>query len=397
MSDLLITNVRPRGAAPTDLLIRDGRISAIGPQLPADGIPVEDGRGAIIMPGLIEGHTHLDKTTWGMPWYQGRKGGSLQDLIDNERNERHLIGLDVHRQAIRHASGLVATGASHIRTHVDIDTDHGLGLLEGVLAARADLAGLIDIQIVAFPQSGLMVRPGTTALLQAAMAAGADVVGGLDPCVIDQDPKGQLDFIFDLADRHGAPIDIHLHEPGELGAFSMEQILLRTESLGMQGRVAVSHAFCLGSLPEGRTAALIERIAELDVAIMTTGHPSATTPAITALHKAGVRVGIGCDGIRDTWGPWGDPDMLERARLVGMKNRLRRDDELELMLDIATRGSAAAIGHRDHDIAVGAPADLVLLAGETLAHALVLLDPRPLVIKAGRVVARDGQADMPTP
>ncbi|MGY6634593.1 MAG: amidohydrolase [Alkalilacustris sp.] len=397
MPDLLIRNARPMGQDPTDIEIRAGRIVAMGEGLAAPGLPVEEAGGAIVIPGLVDAHTHLDKTTWGMAWYTGRKGGSLRDLIDNEREERNRIGLDVHRQSMRHAVQLIANGASHIRSHVDIDTEHGLSLLEGKLATRAALAGLVDIQIVAFPQSGLLVRAGTLELMDAALAQGADIVGGLDPSAIDRDPKGHLDAIFGLAEKHGKPIDIHLHEPGELGAFAMELILERTEALGMAGQVGVSHAFCLGMPDPVRVGALMEAVARLDVAIFSTGHPSATVPSLQAMRAAGIRVGIGCDGIRDTWGPWGQPDMMHRARLVGMKNRMRRDEELEMVLDTASGGGAAAIGVAGHAVAVGAAADLAFVAGETLAHAVVEEAPRPLVVKGGRVAARAGHAvvDMP--
>lgn len=397
MSDLLLKNVRPMGGAAADILIKDGVIAQIGPGLTAPGIPGEEGAGALVIPGLVDAHTHLDKTTWGMPWYAGRKGGVLQNLIDNERNERIPLGLDVHRQSMRHAVGLIANGTSHIRSHVDVDTDHGLTLLEGKVATREALAGLIDIQIVAFPQSGLMVRPGTYELLDAALSAGADIVGGLDPSSMDRDPKGSLDAVFALAQKHGKPVDIHLHEPGELGAFTMEMILDRTAALGMQGLVGVSHAFHLAMVPEARIAALMNRIAALDVSIYSTGHPSASVPSLARMRSLGIRVGIGCDGIRDTWGPWGEPDMMHRARIVGMKNGFRRDDELELLLDTASGAGAASIGLPGRTVAVGAVADLTLLAGETLAHAVVLDEPRPLVIKGGRVAARNGTAVVEAP
>ena len=397
MSDLLLTNVRPMGGVATDILIRKGVISEIGPGLSAAGVAVEDGAGALVIPGLVDAHTHLDKTTWGMPWYGGRKGGVLQNLIDNERNERIPLGLDVHRQSMRHAVGLIANGTSHIRSHVDVDTDHGLTLLEGKVRTREALAGLIDIQIVAFPQSGLMVRPGTYELLDAALSAGADIVGGLDPSSMDRDPKGSLDAVFALAEKHGKPVDIHLHEPGELGAFTMEMILDRTAALGMQGLVGVSHAFHLAMVPEARISALMERIAALDVSIYSTGHPSANVPSLARMRAAGIRVGIGCDGIRDTWGPWGEPDMMHRARIVGMKNGFRRDDELELLLDTASGAGAASIGVPDRSVSVGAVADLTLLAGETLAHAVVLDEPRPLVVHGGKVAARAGKAVVEAP
>ena len=246
MTDLLIRNIRPMAGATADLLIRAGRIAAVGPNLVAEGVAVEDGQGAIAIPALVDAHTHLDKTTWGMGWYAGRKGGDLQALIDNERNERIPLGLDVHRQSMRHAMQLIANGTGHIRSHVDVDHDHKLTLLEGKLRTRDALQGAVDIQIVAFPQSGLMIRPGVYDLLDEALAMGADVVGGLDPSSMDRDPKASLDAIFRLAEKHGKPIDIHLHEYGELGAFTLEEIITRTRAHGMQGKVGVSHCFCLG-------------------------------------------------------------------------------------------------------------------------------------------------------
>jgi cytosine deaminase len=299
---------------------------------------------------------------------------------------------------MRHAILLAANGASHIRSHVDIDTDHGLAMLEGVLATREALRGIIEIEIVAFPQSGLLSRPGTLELIDAGLRAGAEVVGGLDPCGIDCDPKGHLDAVFGLAERHGKPIDIHLHEAGELGAFSMELIFERTRALGMQGKVAVSHAFCLGMPDWRRAEALIRTLADLDIRILTVGSPSREVPEILRLAAAGVKVGAGCDGVRDTWAPSNLPDMIDRARIIAMKNNLRRDDDLAFALAVCSTGGAAVMNLEGHGLEVGCNADLTLLAGETLAESVVSPGmPRPLVLKRGRVVARDGTAVVPLP
>lgn len=142
-----------------------------------------------------------------------------------------------------------------------MDHDHKLTLLEGKLRTRAALQGAVDIQIVAFPQSGLMIRPGVYELLDEALAMGADVVGGLDPSSMDRDPKASLDAIFRLAEKHGKPIDIHLHEYGELGAFTLEEIIIRTRAHGMQGKVGVSHCFCLGMPDPHRIGPLMDQVA----------------------------------------------------------------------------------------------------------------------------------------
>lgn len=397
MHDLLLRNVRPMAGESCDILIRNGKIAGFG-TFEADGaMPVEDGQGAIMAPGLIDAHTHLDKTTWGMPWHVNNRAAILRGRIDFERENRKQIGIDPHRQSMRHAIGLAANGASHIRSHVDIDTTHGLSLVEGVWQTRDALKGIIDIEIVAFPQSGVMVMPGTVELLDEALRQGCEVLGGIDPCGIDRDPKGQLDILFALAVKHGVDIDIHLHETGDLGAFTMELIFERIRANGMEGRVAISHAFALGMNDYLRVGKLIDEIARLDVAILTTGAPSAAVPSIMRLKEAGVRVGGGCDGIQDTWGPWGQPDMLDRAKIIGMKNGLRSDIELAHVLHVVSQGGADVMRLKDYGLAVGCNADFTLLTGETLAHAVVDVAPRPMVVKGGRVIARQGKAIVEMP
>jgi cytosine/adenosine deaminase-related metal-dependent hydrolase len=319
-------------------------------------------------------------------------GPRLIDKIDNERKVKREYGLDAHVQSMRQALQSVGYGTTLIRTHVDIDTDQGLIALEGVMETRRQLKGVVEIEIVAFPQSGLMRRPGTAELLDKAMEMGADLVGGLDPCGMDRDPKGHLDTIFSLTEKHGKGIDIHLHEGGELGAFSMELIFERIRASGMQGKVAVSHAFCLG-LPDWNVSqALIDTCAELDVPILTTAPPSREVPSLKRLRSAGVRFGAGVDGFRDTWGPYGNGDMLERAMLLGMKNNLRRDDELLMALDVCTTGGAMAMDRAEHALAIGGRGDVVLVEGESVGEAIVTHQPRNLVVTAGKVVARDGRS-----
>jgi cytosine/adenosine deaminase-related metal-dependent hydrolase len=380
-----------------DVLIKDGKIAGFGTFEAEPGMAVEDGGGAIVVPGLIDAHTHLDKTTWGMPWHVNNRAAILRERIDFERENRLEIGIDPHRQSMRHAIGLAANGGTHIRSHVDIDPTHGLSLVEGVWETREKLKGIIDIEIVAFPQSGVMVMPGTEELLDEALRQGCEVLGGIDPCGIDRDPKGQLDILFALAVKHGVPIDIHLHEAADLGAFTMELIFERIRANGMEGKVAISHAFALGMNDYLRVGKLIDEIARLDVAILTTGAPSANVPSIMRLKDAGVRVAGGCDGIRDTWGPWGQPDMLDRAKVIGMKNGLRSDIELAHVLHVVSQGGADVMRLEGYGLQVGCNADLTLLAGETLAHAVVDIAPRPLVLKAGQVTARQGKAIVEMP
>lgn len=392
MADLLLTNVRtPQGEA-VDVLVRGGRILQVGPGLEADSaVPREDGGGALLLPAFIEGHTHLDKTTWGSAWYVNKVGPSLTDRIDNERKWRADAGHDAASHSRALALAFLRAGATRIRTHVDIDTEAGLKHLDGVHATRQELAGRVEIQTVAFPQSGLLARPGTAELLDRALAEGADVLGGLDPCAIDRDPVKSLDVLFGLADRHGKPLDIHLHEPGELGAFTLELILDRIQALDMKGKVVISHAFCLGGVDARRLDGLLRRLALLDVALLTTAPASRPVPAVRACREAGVTIFGGNDGIRDTWTPYGSPDMLERAALIGLRNDLRRDDEIEWAFDCVTGAAARACGFADYGLAPGARADFVLVDAGCIAQAVVQRPPRRLVVSGGKVVARNGE------
>ncbi len=389
MTATLLRNCRPLGGTSADILVEDGRIAAIGPRLdPPAGAAIEEGRGLLALPAFVEGHAHLDKTLWGQPWWRNAVGPRLIDRIETERRERARLGLDPGEQAERLARAFLARGTTRIRTHADIDTEIGTRNVEALIALRERMRGTVDIQVVAFPQSGLMIRPGTKELLEAALRGGADILGGIDPSGIDRDPKGHLDTVFALADRHGVPLDIHLHEYGELGAFALELMIERTRALGMAGRVVVSHAFCLAEA--ARAPALYEELAGAGIALCTTGAPARPVPSIRAARNSGVAIFTGNDGIRDTWTPFAAPDMLQRAMIVGLKNDLRADDELEMAFHIITGWAASACGFEGCALAPGERADLVLLDAENALEALVTQPPARLVLSHGRVVARDG-------
>lgn len=390
MSDtLLIRNVRPAGGTATDVLIRDGRIAAIGAGA-TGGDASFDAGGRLMIPGLVEAHTHLDKSFWGMGWHKHTAGPALIDKIETERRNRREFGIDANRQSGRLVAQMVKLGTTHIRSHVDVDTEVGLAGIEGVMAMRERLKDVIDVEIVAFAQSGMLIRPGTLELLDQAMAMGADVVGGLDPCTLDRDPKGHLDAIFGLAETYGRPLDIHLHERGEVGAFSMELIIERTRALGMQGKVAISHAFCLGMPDADHVRRLMEDLAKERIALVTTAPASSPAPSVMACLKAGVVIAGGSDGVRDSWNPYGMGDMLERATLVGLRNNFRRDDEVELGLHVCTTGGAQVMEIADYGLAEGKIADLVIMPGQSLTDIVVTRSPKRRVIKRGKIVARDG-------
>lgn len=377
-----------------DLLVRDGKIAAMGAVetlVPAEGAEKVDGTGYLLLPTLVDAHTHLDKTVLGMEWFRNALGPRLIDRVENERESRKPMGLDPERQAERLIRLSMAMGTMAIRSHVDVDTVNGLSCVEGVLAAREKYRDKVKIELVAFPQSGLLIRPGTMELMEEALRMGVDLVGGVDPAAIDRDPKGGVDAIFDLAQRFGKPIDIHLHEPNDLGAFTMELIIQRTKALGMQGKVTISHALCLGSSNKAQVADLVEKLAEAGIQITTGGQAYVPTlPSVKQLLDAGVNICGGNDNIRDMWSPYGTGDMIERAQFIAMRNYFRRDDELELALDVCTKNGAKLLGLEDHGIAVGNCADFVLARARNTAECVATRPADRMVFHKGEMIAKDG-------
>ncbi len=388
---LLIKSARLAGRpGRVDIAIADGRITAIGPRLDGPGDTV-DACGALVLPGLVDAHAHVDKTLWGTPWHPHAAGPTLWEKITHEREVLARAGLSARTQSARVLRRMIACGTTHARTHVDVGPELGLAHLHAVMATREAMRDAIDVELVAFPQTGVMISPGTLDLLEAAVREGAEVLGGLDPMGIDRDPKGQLDGLFAIAGRHGCALDIHLHDRGELGAVTIEMIAERTQALGLQGKVAISHAFCLGMVEPSRLDPLIDLLRVNDIAIMTHA-PSGPTPfpPVRLLHERGVRLFTGSDGVRDTWSPLNNGDMLERAYLIAYRCGFRDDAGIELALHMATAGGARLMGATRYGIEPGSDADLVLVDAETAAEAVVMHPRRRLVVKRGRIVARDG-------
>ena len=377
---------------PVDVLVRAGVIERVAPGIvPPVGTSVVDGRDGILLPALVDAHMHLDKTFWGLPWRAHEAGPTTRERIENERRLRRELALPADVQAERLVRQAVSRGTLHIRSHVDVDTEIGLRNFEGVMTARGRLRDTVSIQVVAFPQSGVVTRPGTAELLEQAVKDGAELIGGVDPTGIDRDAAGQLDVVFGIAGRYGAGVDIHLHDGGPEGAAQIRMIAERTRALGLAGKVAVSHAFCLGMVDERELEGLLALLREQRIAIMTTAPGDRPTPPVRRLREAGVTVGAGSDGVRDAWTPLGNADMLERAMLVAYRNGFRADPPLHDALDIATRGNAGVLGLEGYGLEVGCRANLVVVPGETLGEIVAMRPPRALVISGGRVVARDGQ------
>ena len=385
----LLAKVRLADGREVDIRMAEGVIEAIGPTLDAEGARVIDGGGLLALPGMFDGHVHLDKTLTGLPWFPYPAGPDRASRIATERGLRAQFPPPAERASnlVRKA---IAAGTTAFRSHADIGPDIGVRHVEALLEVKAAFSHAADFQIVAFPQYGVLAAPGTYELMDEALGMGADVVGGIDPIVQDGDLDGQLDLLFRLAEKHGVGIDPHIHHPGEHGLREIAALAERTRAAGLEGRVTVSHGFCLGACPDDVFERLAGAMAEAGMSLVTHGGGASPLPPVKKLRERGVEVFIGNDDVRDTWAPYGNGDLLIRSMLLSWRSGYRADEDLAVAFDCASAAARRVFGHDDRGIAVGAPADLFTVHAETLGEAVAQHPPRGRVFKAGRLVASDG-------
>ncbi|MDQ8702918.1 amidohydrolase [Streptomyces sp. LHD-70] len=387
---VVFRDVRPFGAAEAvDLTVVDGRIVE-GPA--PRGARVVDGGGRVALPSLVDAHIHPDKTSWGGDWVSRKPASSIAEYCEQDvelfKSQKRPVG----ERAYGLMAHAVTRGTRAMRAHVDVAPAYDLAGVEGVADARGKLKHALDVQIVAFPQHGVVRTPGTAELLEEAARGGQiDFVGGIDPISFDHAMDEQLDLVFGLADRHGVGVDIHLHDRDEKGLEVMRAIIERTRALSLRGKVTVSHVFCLPGLSDAELGTMAADLSDLDISLTTVAPNESLVLPVGKLQEHGVRVGLGSDGVRDSWSPFGNADMLHRAHILGWVTDVRLDDELNHVYDVAAHGGSDVMRLDRADLKPGAPADFVLVKGEGAPQVVVDMPQRDLVVHGGRVVARDGE------
>lgn len=337
----------------------------------------------VVAAPLVDAHIHPDKSSWGGPWLSRTRADTLRDFIDNDVRTQAAYTRSVEDRALallRTAAGL---GTRAMRAHVDVGPATGIANVQGVRAAADQLKDLLDVEIVAFPQQGLLTAPGTLDLLNAALTEGADVVGGIDPEGLEGDFDGHLDAIFGLAAKHDVDVDIHLHDGGDAGLDETRRIFARAVADGIGERLTISHAFAVGAATGDALSAIADDIASAGAWLVTCALGGDPVLPVRFLRERGVNVAVGSDGVRDSWTPFGSGSMLDRAHLLAYRTDAMTDADLELAYDLCSRAGAALLG-------VDVDGDSIEYPGECLAQ-VVIDRPRPIrVLRDGDVIARDG-------
>ncbi len=401
--DILVKNVALWGTQGVrDVAIANGRFVRIAEGLTSLSSTVTlDAEGRMAVSGFVEPHIHLDKALISERApvnVSGTLTEAIEILWEIKRNYRVE---EIADRASRVLVQALSNGILRLRTHVDVDPIGGVRPAEGLIRARDRFRDLMDIQIVAFPQEGIVKSPGTEALMRQVMKLGVDVVGGMPfNEASPQDSRRHIEIVFDIASEFDADIDMHVDETDDPMARTLEVLAELTIRNGWQGRVTAGHTCALASYPRDYADHVIGRLREANIHMI--ANPATNlmlqgrlddypkrrgVTQVKELLAAGVNVACGQDCVHDTFYPFGQNDPLEIAFLLCHASQMSQPAEILSVMDMVTGNGAKALRAPDHRVAVGGVADLVVLDARDAREAFATRAPRRWVIRKGRLIA----------
>ncbi len=398
-SDILIRRARLRGRGDElfDITVADGYVAAIMPAAaqPAAAQVEIDAAGGLVTESFANPHLHLCKVYTlammdeaALRDYHGQQMGKAMTAIElaarvKEQYAEAWIVENV-RRALREAARY---GNTHIRAFADVDSKARLEGVKALLRAREEFRGVVDVQVVAFAQDGIVREPGTAGLLREAMRLGADVVGGI-PWIeyTDADTAEHVRTVFDIAQEFDADVSMLVDDAGDPGLRSLE--LMATEAIrrGWQGRVLAHHARAMALYPQPYFQKLAALLRQARMGVVSDPHTGPLHARVQELLAEGVLVCLGQDDISDAYYPYGRNNMLEVAFLASHLLWMTTAAEMETLYDMVSTRAAAAMGLHDHALRPGAPAHLVVLDAPNVLEALRHHAAPRHVISHGRVV-----------
>ncbi|GIO89443.1 amidohydrolase [Paenibacillus lactis] len=368
--------------------IENGVFAEIRPghDLPKTTLPVRDLSKGLMLPAFRDMHIHLDKTYYGGPWKAPSvpTKGIVSRLEEEERLLPELLPV-ARERAEELLDLLIRFGSTQIRSHCNVDPVIGLHNLEATMQAVEHYKDRASVEIVAFPQHGLL-RSQSTALVREALRNGASIVGGVDPATLDENMEKSLETVMELAAYANADIDLHLHEPGDVGMKTFRHLADLTEQAGWQGRVTLSHALALADVSSAEAAEMASRLSELGISIASSVSLGRTIP-IPLLKRHGVSVSLGQDSIMDHWSPFGTGDNLAKAGTLAERFGLSDERSLGQTLGFITGGITPLDGNGQWAWPkVGDAANAVIVEASCSAEAVARRPERKAVLHRGKWV-----------
>ena len=386
-----------------DVGIQDDRIAAVEQHIAEQGDEEFDAAGRLVAPTYVNGHTHLDKCHLGDVMRPNETYSFQECLAITWEHKRTYTVADIVERASRAIREGILNGTTVQRVFADVDTIGGLRPLEGVLALREKWRDILPIEAVNFPQEAILRDPGTAELMEEGMRMGADVVGGLPWHErLDEDVRAHIDFCFDLAKRYDKDIHMLADDTLNPNSRSLEYLAARTIAEGFQGRVSASHCEAIAAYDEYHAHKVMDLVQEAGVSISTNTHislalsgrlhlepiPRGITRAKQMWQK-GVNLFSSQDDINDPYYPFGRNDQQEVAAYLCHTAFMTFPDEIRAAFDFITYNAARALRLTDYGCAPGCRADLNVLAAPTVQHVLRLQQPPALVLRGGKVLARN--------
>lgn len=395
MLDLVLREARLAGHGDGifDIGIANGKIAEIAQAILSDA-PQEDVGGRLVAPGFVDTHIHLDKSC--ILDRCALREGTLQEAIAQVAiAKRAFTEDDIYARGRRTLEKAIVQGTTRMRTHVEVDPRIGLKGFNAVRQLRRDYAWAIDLEICAFPQEGLLNDPGTEHLLIAACEQGADLIGGCP--YTDTNPHGHVARIFEIARRFDLDIDFHLDFDLDASWMDLSEVCRQTEAQRYGGRVAVGHVTKISALPPAQLAALAERLANAGVAVtalpstdlflMGRAHdhnvPRGVAPVHTLMER-GVTCSLATNNVLNPFTPFGDCSLIRIANLYANIAQTGAPHQLAACFDLVTTQPARLMNLENYGLAIGNPADLVLLDCCDAAMAIAEISHPLLGIKGGR-------------
>ncbi|MCX6356530.1 MAG: amidohydrolase family protein [Candidatus Aureabacteria bacterium] len=401
--DMIVRRAKLRGRKGlVDIAVERGKIARISSRIAGKARTEINAAGKLVTPTFVDPHLHLDKALISEV-VRENKSGTLREAIEIiwDKKKKYTIEDNVVR-ATRVIEWGVKHGTTVFRSHVDVDSIGGLKPLKGVLEARKQCADIADVQLVAFPQEGILQDPGCEELMREAMELGADVVGGMPHNeMTDDDSQRHIDICFEIAKEYDADIDMHVDETDDINSRCLQYLAAKTIRENYQGRVSTGHTCALGSYDPYYAAKVIDLVKRAGINMVTNpatnlmlegrldrGPIRRGLTRVKDLLAAGVNVVYGQDCLKDTFYPtWGQEDMLEVGLIAAHAIQFTWPREIETLFDMPTVRSAQMLRLKGYGIEAGNPASFNVLDATTVQEAFRTQADRLYVIRKGKLLA----------
>jgi cytosine/creatinine deaminase len=390
MDELILKNVRVWGNGESvDVRIINGLIQTIGKNL-GDG---EDFAGRVLLPGFVESHCHLDKTmSLGTDGLENTSGTLIEAIERWYPSKLKRTKENFKQRATFALNQAISKGTTALRSHIDMDADKGLEVLEVMQELKAEFKEKIYLELVALGMPGTLEGD---ALMTQALQNGIDIVGGC-PHITD-DPVACRKSALDLAEKFDKHVDLHMDEDENPEVLDLDELAEMVKARGLQGKVTADHCCSLSVQPKNVQEKVIEQVAEAGINIvslpavnlMLQGHSEPMTRGLVPIKKLlehNITVAVGSDNVRDPFQPMGNYDLLWQANLAIHAAHLTSPSQRRTALDLITTQPAKILGLENYGLDVGCQADMVILDAYDLESALAMMSARLRVYKAGKVV-----------